>query len=255
MSEKEIIFGNSFLAIPLELGSALGNFDEAVFIQFIHRWCLNAKKNERSYNFKEGYYWTYMTYKEMEEQLPMFSESKIKRMIKSLKDKDYIVVDKFNKKKYDRTNWYRVNYDVLQRVLDHWVKLNYPLGQNELMDEVKTNQPIPKSSTKSSTKSIKRYSVSENGGVFKLYEEIYKERKQKQHPTVTKDQLNDLKERLDAVIDDLNIDADIDTITELINMHFYGVPSDKERHISGFIGHVRNSPLYRYYDEFLELPF
>lgn len=179
MDDKEIIFGNNFLAIPLELGSALGNFDEAVFIQFIHRWCLNAKKNERSHNFKEGHYWTYMTYKEMEEQLPMFSESKIKRMIKSLKDKGYIVVDKFNKKKYDRTNWYRVNYDVLQQVLDHWVKLNYPLGQIDLMDEVKMNRPIPKNTSKSTTKNIKRYSLCSKGGALKAYAEVYEQYKNK----------------------------------------------------------------------------
>ena len=95
--------------------------NEAIMLQQIHFWI--GKKN----NYKDGRYWVYNTYDEWLEQFPFWSLSTLKRTITSLSNKKLIIIGNFNKAKFDKTNWYTINYDALNSV-------NQPLGQNEPID-------------------------------------------------------------------------------------------------------------------------
>lgn len=226
---SEILLNDEFVAIPLNVGKALGDFDEAVFLQFIYRWCLNAEKNNRDHNFKEGYYWTYMTYEEIHEQLPMFSVSKIKRMIKSVKEKGVLKVGSFNKTGYDRTNWYRVDIDTLNKLVYHKVKMTQPLGQNDPMEKFTVTRPIPKSSSKSSSKDLKdtamperptetkasppqekedkRYTALRDGGIVsKIYADAYEQVFKEKHKDVEENELKRLEELIEEFIEENNVD-------------------------------------------------
>ena len=225
---SEILLNDEFVAIPLNVGKALGDFDEAVFLQFIYRWCLNAEKNKRDHNYKEGYYWTYMTYDEIHEQLPMFSVSKIKRMIKSVKGKGVLKVGSFNKTGYDRTNWYRVDVDTLSELVEHQFKPTQSLGQNDPMEKSTVNRPIPKSTTKSSSKDLKdtampeqptetkqsllqekpkRYTALRDGGmVSKIYADAYEQVFKEKHKDVEENELNRLEELIEGFIEENNVD-------------------------------------------------
>ena len=238
---SEILLNDEFVAIPLNVGKALGDFDEAVFLQFIYRWCLNAKKNNRDHNFKEGHYWTYMTYDEIHEQLPMFSVSKIKRMIKSVKEKGVLKVGSFNKTGYDRTNWYRVDIDTLNELVYHKVELTQSLGQNDPMEKFTVNRPIPKSSTKSSSKDLKdtampeqptetkqsppqgkeakRYTALRDGGIVStIYANAYEQVFGEAHKDVEENELKRLEELIEDFIEEHGVDH-ID-FEEMLIYHF-----------------------------------
>lgn len=262
---SEILLNDEFVAIPLNVGKVLGDFDEAVFLQFIYRWCLSAEKNNRDHNFKEGHYWTYMTYDEIHEQLPMFSVSKIKRMIKSVKEKGVLKVSSFNKTGYDRTNWYRVDVDALNELVDHKVKCTQSLGQNEPMEKFTVNRPIPKSSSKSSSKDLKdtatpeqstetkqsppqekpkRYTVLTNGGyICKAYATAYEKVKRKEHPEVDENELNDIDDALMHIVE--NLDIDVLEIEDIFMHHLTNLTNKNNGHIAYLVKSKGNGPLQR----------
>lgn len=258
---SEILMNDEFVAIPMNVGKALGNFDEAVFLQFIYRWCLNAEKNKRDHNYKEGFYWTYMTYDEIHEQLPMFSVSKIKRIIKSLKDRGFLKVGTFNRAGFDRTNWYRVDVEALRVFMNKKNDKKSPLGQNEPMHKSILSQPIPKSSSKSSInntqdtnktditdKKTKTYTTLSSGGFFlKHYGEKFKSYFKTDHREISQEDLITLSTTIEDITHELNIDRVL--YTSLVDYHFKHLSTKNNGHIKAFIGRKNDSPLYRYINE------
>lgn len=114
LDEHPIMFHSS-LAVAIGL-------NEAILLQKINLW-LNCKPHDAN-----GRSWIYNTYKSWQEQLPFFSESTVKRTLKSLEDKGIIITGNYNKLKMDRTKWYSINYEKLDELVDN---LNLPLGQND----------------------------------------------------------------------------------------------------------------------------
>ena len=86
--------------------------NEAVFIQELHYWLL-ASEQERN-----GKKWVCKTYEELQETLEIFSLSTLKRIVKSLSDKQLIIIDNFNEMKMDKTNWYLINYEKLGQLYE-----------------------------------------------------------------------------------------------------------------------------------------
>lgn len=79
--------------------------EEAVMIRSFQFWIDLNKANGR--NLREGRTWTYNTYASLSEQFPFYDENKIRRLIESLVKQGVILkTSKFNKLKYDKTNWY-----------------------------------------------------------------------------------------------------------------------------------------------------
>lgn len=91
------------------LAKELG-LNEAILLQKIHGW-LQCKPHEA-----EGRCWIYNTYKSWQEQLPFLSERTIRRTIKNLTDKGIIIINNFNTSKFDKTNWYSIDYNTLDNV-------------------------------------------------------------------------------------------------------------------------------------------
>jgi hypothetical protein len=91
---------------------------KAIILQQIHYWAkeINEKANKESV-YREGHYWTRRTIKEWHEgELDFISERQLKRLFKSMEEEELIIVDSFNSKRYDKTNWYRVNYEKLEKI-------------------------------------------------------------------------------------------------------------------------------------------
>lgn len=95
--------------------------NEAIMLQQIHFWI------QRSQHFKENKKWVYNTYSGWVYQFPFWSESTIKRTIRSLERQNLLLTGNFNKLKIDNTKWYSINYQELKRVT-RWS------GQNEQTD-------------------------------------------------------------------------------------------------------------------------
>ncbi len=83
--------------------------NEAIFIEQLHYL-------EYFGEIKDGERWICLTTKEWHEQLPFFGLRTIERIIHSLKEKEIIIVGSYNKDLFNRTNWYRLNYDKLNSI-------------------------------------------------------------------------------------------------------------------------------------------
>lgn len=107
------------LVIQPKLAELLGDLDEAVILQQIHYWL------EKKLNIKDGYSWVYNSMVEWNKQFPWLSLKTLKRKFKSLEDKGLLITENYNKAKFDRTKWYRIDYDAFSN-------LGNALGQNDL---------------------------------------------------------------------------------------------------------------------------
>lgn len=145
------------LLVMPNLATKIG-LNESIILQQIHYWLeINKKTNN---NFKDGFYWSYNSYEKWQEQFPFWSLSTIKRTIKKLESYGLVISGNYNKMKIDRTKWYRIDYEMLEKV--DTCEL-VPLGQNDPINEsnctnhnVSMNKPIPeiKTNTKSKNTSI-----------------------------------------------------------------------------------------------------
>jgi hypothetical protein len=86
--------------------------NEAIILQQTHFW-LEVKPHEY-----DGRLWIYNTYAEWEAQFPFMSRRELVRTIKHLERLGLVIIRRFNKDIRDRTNWYTIDYDALERIKD-----------------------------------------------------------------------------------------------------------------------------------------
>ncbi len=127
---------NPIIVIP-ELAALVG-LNEAIVLQQVHYWVVHNR--EAGKNYIDGHYWTYNTYTEWQKQFPWWSTDTIRRTFTRLVNQGLLVTGTYNKAGFDRTKWYRINYDML------------PCVQNATMDKCILHTPIPE--TKTETKEI-----------------------------------------------------------------------------------------------------
>lgn len=132
MSEKHTLLmsDSNILVFQPELSKLIG-LNESIILQQIHYWIENGKKAKR--NFHEGKYWVYNSYDEWQRQFPFWSKNTIIRALKGLEDKNILISGNFNKKGFDKTKWYSIDYNNLEILLKNNIE-NTPCTQNELVD-------------------------------------------------------------------------------------------------------------------------
>ena len=81
--------------------------NEALFLQQLHYWV------ERSTHEMEGRRWIYNTIEEWCKQFPFWSRRTLTRIISALERQRLILAANYNRKGFDRTKWYTVNYERL----------------------------------------------------------------------------------------------------------------------------------------------
>jgi hypothetical protein len=108
------LFNTYPLVADKEVAAILG-LNEALVLQQINYWIEKNRKDNR--NFHEGRYWTYNTINEWQEEFPFWSTSTVKRVFKKLRDMNLIIVDNFNLCQMDRTLWYAINYEELEKLI------------------------------------------------------------------------------------------------------------------------------------------
>ena len=107
---------------PLQVLPSLAvevGLNEAMILQQIHYW-LNTSKHHH-----DGKKWIYNSYPEWQKQFPFWSERTIKRIFGSLEKQNLLHVGNYNKAGFDRTKWYSVNYETLNKLVAR------PSGQND----------------------------------------------------------------------------------------------------------------------------
>lgn len=99
------------LVIQPKLIELLEDPTEAIILQQIHYWLV------KNINIKDGYSWVYNSIKDWNKQFKWLSEPTLKRKFKSLEDKGLLITGNYNKAKFDRTKWYRIDYDALDEMV------------------------------------------------------------------------------------------------------------------------------------------
>lgn len=140
------------------LATAIG-LNEAILLQQIHYWLQTSKHH------LDGRRWIYNSVPKWQEQFPFWSESTIRRTLNSLRKQQLIdVTDQYNKMPMDKTLWYTINYEALNRV-------TIPSGQNDhtirskwIDDVVNLDRAIPETTTETNSESVV------NVNVFQEYE-------------------------------------------------------------------------------------
>jgi hypothetical protein len=115
-----MILGKSKLLIhepPLQVLPSLANLiglNEAIVLQQVHFW----HENDKTGLLHDGYKWSYNTYEQWRDSnFPFWSVSTIQRIFLTLEEKGLIVTSQINKTNYDRTKYYRIDYDKLESLI------------------------------------------------------------------------------------------------------------------------------------------
>lgn len=123
------------IVVDVELATMLG-LNEAIVLQQIHYWLGINQKNGT--NFKEGRYWTFNSMKKWhDEAFPFLGMDALRRAFKNLEEKGLLITGNFNKKGYDRTKWYTIDYQLLYSMC-----CNDSFVGNHTMHLVETNKCI-----------------------------------------------------------------------------------------------------------------
>ncbi|WP_350346129.1 DnaD domain protein [Heyndrickxia faecalis] len=104
------------IVIP-SLAEKIG-LNEAIILQQLNYWL------QKSNHIYEGKPWVYNTYEDWEEQFPFWSISTIRRAISKLEKEGFIITNNFNRSQIDKTKWYTIDFEKVER-------LNSPSVQNE----------------------------------------------------------------------------------------------------------------------------
>lgn len=97
------------LTIEPTLAKAIG-LNESIFLRQLHYW-LNKTKH-----IVDGRKWVFNTSEQWCEQFPFWSKSTLKRIIKSLKEENWIETEHLDKNLLNRTNWYTINYEKINKL-------------------------------------------------------------------------------------------------------------------------------------------
>lgn len=92
---------------PLQVLPSLAKeigLNEAIMLQQMHYWLL------KSANEFTGVKWFYKTLEEWQIEFPFWSAMTIRRTLGSLEKQKIIKIGNFNKKKFDKTKWYTIDY-------------------------------------------------------------------------------------------------------------------------------------------------
>jgi len=162
---SKLLLDEKPLMILPQLAIKIG-LNEAIILQQIHYWLLHYEKRQSQKHFRDGHWWVYNTYENWQENFPFWSVATIKRALTALRKpapgrgRLLVATSKYNQKKYDKTLWYRIDYENLQTleeeekpqvILTQGSFCPHGTGQNDPMEQVKMTQPIPETNTETNT--------------------------------------------------------------------------------------------------------
>lgn len=107
------LFNGPLLSVNTALAVKIG-LNESIVLSKVHCLLKKKRKLKDKQTFQEGHYWVCNSYDSWQKQFPFWSKMTIRRIFKKLIENNLLVVDSFNDKSIDRTNWYRVNYKTLE---------------------------------------------------------------------------------------------------------------------------------------------
>ena len=274
MARNRLIFNENPLVILPEFARKIG-LNESIIVQQINYWLTENEKAKR--NFKDGYYWTYNSYKEWQQNFPFWSESTIKRTITRLENCGLLITGNYNKLKIDRTKWYRLNDELLSKVEES------PLGQIDLTiiskwyeEQIKLTSPLPEINSEINDRDYPKKSPinigvpvttfkdekdfidtvkkhTEDGKTIHLSKIIYKEFKDRNYEVyrMTKEQEENYIKATEYILKYINCVQDVENILDKYferKSKYYSIVGLTDRKTLGYL--ISKSGLRNNYDLF-----
>lgn len=162
---KLLIDDRPLIILP-KLATIIG-LNEAIVLQQIHYWVETYKAVNDTHHFQDGEWWVWNTGEEWAENFPFWSQSTVWRALENLRNSylrkeddtmlargPLVITGRFNKKGYDRTLWYRIDYEELDRLEAILSDCEVPSCQNDEMDLPRMTSPIPETTTESTTETL-----------------------------------------------------------------------------------------------------
>lgn len=111
MTNQSLLISEPPLQVIPSLATILKSSDKAIMLQQIHYWL------QRSNNVEEGHRWVFNSVKNWQKQFPWMKERTVQRYLRDLCDMGLLITGNFNKANFDRTKWYRIDYDALDKLV------------------------------------------------------------------------------------------------------------------------------------------
>lgn len=135
-----LVIEESPLAVLPGLATKIG-VNGALILQQIHYWL------EKSKHMIDGCRWIYNSYESWHQQFPFLSLKTIKRAVAELRALQLLRVERFQKHRWNQTNWYTIDYERLEALVSRIVPTqSNRLGQSVPIDQVNLSQSVTKTS-------------------------------------------------------------------------------------------------------------
>ena len=152
---------------PLQVLPSLAvkvGLNEAIVLQQFHYWL------QRSTNVKDGYKWIYNSYPEWNKQFPFWSLNTLKRAIHRLEKNGYLISGNYNRAGFDKTKWYRINYELLdvgQRSIQNGSTMNPEWVDGTYQNGSTNTNRLPENTTINKTTADSKESASDKNQTSK----------------------------------------------------------------------------------------
>ncbi|MGM0410291.1 MAG: hypothetical protein ACQEQF_05950 [Bacillota bacterium] len=154
--------------------------NKAIVVQQLHYLLQQRQEKDKARYFHQGRWWVYNSYAQWQETFFNFwSTRTVRRIFNSLEEKDILISsNQFNQKKYDKTKWYTIDYQILNKVLDNEnSQLGQPVSQNDQVRKEVVTKGVGQSGpdyTKEVTESTKHLSTNQAGMREEKLKQIFK---------------------------------------------------------------------------------
>lgn len=111
--KSELFAHNTMVKVVYDEIAVRTSLNESIMLGQINYWLQKCQDDK---HYRDGRYWIWKTYDEWVEELPFWSKTTIRTIIKSLKNRKLIIVGQYNKMLVDKTSWYTIDYNALDRL-------------------------------------------------------------------------------------------------------------------------------------------
>ena len=110
---SKLLLNERPLIVLPSLAESLGSVDKAIILQQLNYWVKKSK------NYHDGRPWVYNSMDSWAKQFPWIkSKTTIKKHFKDLKKLGLVLTGNFNQYSFDRTTWYTIDYEALEKFSD-----------------------------------------------------------------------------------------------------------------------------------------
>ena len=153
----------------------LVGLNEAIILQQVHYWL------QRSSNIKDGHRWVYNSYPNWYKQMPVWkSETTMRTAFKRLEKQGLLITANYNKAGFDKTKWYRIDYDKLSSLENklpsakNWQTTSQNLADGTAKNWQTNTKRLPENTTETNNKHSASHSNAQSvSQLEKEFEEVW----------------------------------------------------------------------------------